>query len=812
MKCKRLFAAILAVAMCAGILAACTPGDSGETNSNSFDFGSSNGFTFSQTDSEGGGESTGTDETPSGASSSSSKQDPVTSNTKPVDAEGMVVAKVQMKNGTPRLMIDGKEVIPTMVSVNVNSTEEGVQTALRQIEKAKKGGVNLVNIGIDVNGVRYVSMYVDKLYKLCKRIYDVNPDAKLILRFAVNNTPQYVNVDDSALATINNGAIACNYCSLASDVWLEGAKKMARSLAQVVMSDEFIKKMVIAYQPAAGDAGEWFGPEYWNGGLDTSASNLSAFRNWLKAKYKNNQALQKAWGDSSVTLSTVQLPHFSDVPGMMGGYSSTEQFIMTDVKNQHMVDYLTYSNYRRAEVISEIGGVIKEETGGNSLVIFLYSYHTEVYNPSSNSFGVNYILESDNVDGFAGPVSYGDRNEGGIGAYMPFASAIAAAGKLWIDEGDYRTVYKTAEGINPVGGNQDGVGDSMPFIKTEAGVMEVLKRQQGKQMVYSTGTWYFDLVERGWFDSQDFWDQAGDLNALQMKYQSFRKENQFDVAIVMDERAMALSGDGSQNVQLLANSRQTIYRSGLSFGYFLIDDVLEGRVNAKLYVMMNPWDISEAEAEKLKKVLHKKGVTTLWMTGAGDTSSTVFNSLTGMKITAKTEGKYSNSIETVSNAATLLPGLKNTEEYSGVGANPLYCVAEESGVTVLGKYATAAGRPVGYAMTTKDGWTSIFYGNANLTFDVLLSAAKKAGACVYVKNQSASDGDVVYANNTLAVLHTKTQGSKTVSFPKGTEAVYEAFSKKWYSGDEVTITAQKETTYYFFYGKKSELQKAGIGK
>lgn len=807
LKAKRILALVLSLVLCLGLCVGC--GSDGKTESdvsdNGFDF--NNDFVFSTSTGNGGSGNNG-----GGGATSTTSVGQGTTTTKPVEVKGMTVAKIEKRNGTPRLIIDGKEVVPTIVSVNVNSTEEGFQTALRQIEKAKNAGINLVNIAIDVGGVRYVDMYVDKLYKVCKRIYDVNPNAKLILRYGIHSTPQYSNVDNSAMGAINNGAIAYNQCSLASEAWLEGAKKMVRALAQVVMSDDFIKKMVIGYQPAAGDAGEWFGPEYWNGGLDTSQNNLNSYRKWLKEKYKSNQALQQAWGDSKVTLSTVQLPDFNDIPGIKGGYAATEQFIMTDVKNQRYVDYLTYTNELRAKVIDALGAAIKAETGGNSLVLVLYGYHTEVYNPSSNSFGLGYLLDSKNIDAFAGPVSYADRNEGGIGAYMSFASAVAAAGKLWIDEGDYRTVYKTAAGINPVGGNQDGVGDSMPFMKSEAGVMEVLKRQQGKQMVYSTGTWYFDLVERGWFDNQKFWNTAAELNALQTKYYSYKTADKFDVAIVMDEQAMALSGDGSQNNQMLAATRQAIYRSGLSFGYFLMDDVLEGRVDAKLYVMLNPWSISESEATKLKSILQKSGKTTLWMTGAGDTSSSVFSSLTGMKFTTKTDGRYSNSIETVSNAASLLPGLKNSTEFSGAGANPLYCVSEESGVTVLGRYSTAAGRPVGYAMVSENGWNSIFYGNANLTFEVLVSAAKKAGACVYVNNNSANDGDVVYANGTLAVLHTKGAGKKTVTFPKGTEAVYEYFTKKWYTGNQLTITATKETTYYFFYGKKADIQKAGIGK
>ena len=795
---KRLSAILLAAALLLSVLSGCAVG-----GDNTFDFGGESDYTFptkaGETTTASGGETTDptapTDKTQGGTTTTPTTQ---TSVEVPSD---MTVAEVKTVNGTPRLFIDGKEVPATLASINMNSTEEGIQTALRTIDKASKAGVHLFNIAIDVAGVRYVSMYVDKLYKLMKRVYDVDPEAKVILRFTVNNTPNYVNVSDAALAQINGGSIGCNYCSLASDIWLAGAVKMASNLAKVVMGDDFIRKMVVGYQPAAGDAGEWFGPEYWNGGMDTSSENLKAYRNWLKKTYKSNQALQEAWGNSEVTLATAQLPDYMDLPGMLGSYSTTGEYLMVSKENQHFVDYLTYTNERRAEVLDAIGAAIKQETGGKSLVVTLYSYHTEVYNPSSNSFGARFLLKSKNVDVLAGPVSYNDRNENGIGASMAFMSAVAAAGKIWIDEGDYRTTFRTADGINPSGGGQDGVGDSIPFIKTDAGVYEVLKRQQGKQMVFSTGTWYFDLVERGWYDNQQFWNIAGELNQLQLNYGKFRKGYKFDVAIVMDEGAMALSGDGTQNQRLLAETREVIYRSGLSFGYFLIDDVLEGRVDAKLYVMLNPWDISSDEATKLKKVLHQKGKTTLWMVGAGDTDAAVFKDLTGMTFKIQQDKKYSNTIETTTGSSL-----------SGVGACPLYTVEEAAGVTVLGRYSSLSGKPVGYAMTAKDGWNSIFLGNTALTLEVLHHAAKLAGANFFVNNTSSMSGDVVYANDSMAVLYATTAGSRTVTFPKGCEAVYEYFTGKWYTGNSVTLNVQSATAYYFFYGKKADIQKAGIGK
>lgn len=135
---------------------------------------------------------------------------------------------------------------------------------------------------------------------------------------------------------------------------------------------------------------------------------------------------------------------------------------MTDPANRIYVDYLDYTNQQRADILNALGRVIKEATGGKSLVSVFNAYHTEVYSAASGSFGARHLIDSPYIDCIAGPVSYEDRNEGGMGAYYTFVNSLALSGKLWIDEGDYRTTFKTAPGSNPTGGGQDGVGTACP--------------------------------------------------------------------------------------------------------------------------------------------------------------------------------------------------------------------------------------------------------------------------------------------------------------------------------------------------------------
>ena len=162
---------------------------------------------------------------------------------------GMTEAKIQQVNGIPRLVIDGKQVQPVLAALNGTASEgENFAAVLRQIQKARDGGVNLLELTIDVSGVRYPDMYVDKLYNLMKKVYDANPAVKVILRFTIWLTPTYMGVPETEVGELNGGSKPYTSCSFASEKAVEGAKKMTRNLCQVVLQDDFLNKMVDVYK------------------------------------------------------------------------------------------------------------------------------------------------------------------------------------------------------------------------------------------------------------------------------------------------------------------------------------------------------------------------------------------------------------------------------------------------------------------------------------------------------------------------------------------------------------------------------------
>lgn len=107
---------------------------------------------------------------------------------------------------------------------------------------------------------------------------------------------------------------------------------------------------------------------------------------------------------------------------------------------------------------------------------------------------------------------------------------------------------------------------------------------------------------QGWFNDQTFWDEVAELSDLYMKYNQVADNAAVDVAFIVDEAGMALDGaHRTVDINLIRESRGPIYKSGLNFGYYLLDDLLDGKVDAKMLVMLSCNSLTDSQLQTLKK-------------------------------------------------------------------------------------------------------------------------------------------------------------------------------------------------------------------
>ena len=86
---------------------------------------------------------------------------------------------------------------------------------------------------------------------------------------------------------------------------------------------------------------------------------------------------------------------------------------------------------------------------------------------------------------------------------------------------------------------------------------------------------------------------------------------------MIDERAMLRLAAGSTVVTGpgVYEVRAQLGRMGAPYGQYLLDDVLAGRVHARLFIMLNAWRLTEQERTTLAERL--RGSTVIWCYAPG---------------------------------------------------------------------------------------------------------------------------------------------------------------------------------------------------
>lgn len=113
---------------------------------------------------------------------------------------------------------------------------------------------------------------------------------------------------------------------------------------------------IIGFKITGGTTYEW---QWWgiNGSTkagDYSSVGLTAFRAWLKERYKTDAALKSAWGDSSVTLATAAVPSIA--------VRSETEFgsILSAGKNRQAIDYELFMGEKKTEAMLYFASLVKK--------------------------------------------------------------------------------------------------------------------------------------------------------------------------------------------------------------------------------------------------------------------------------------------------------------------------------------------------------------------------------------------------------------------------------------------------------------------
>jgi beta-galactosidase len=605
-----------------------------------------------------------------------------------------------------------------------------------QIKLAANAGVNFVSFPVGTPwpkpGAAVDWSVVDEA---CETVLAANPGALLLPRIGMDPPAWWRQAHPDAVMQWEDGHR--DKAVVASPAYRRDAAE--RLAALVAHLEDKYGDHVAGYHPCGQNTGEWFYEDTWQQPLNGYApADLAAWRQWLKLRYGSDAALQREWNDPAAASDSVS------VPAAAARHASPGGIFRDPITERRLVDWAEFQQEAMADCVRELAHAARTASKGKKLVVFFYGYVFEfapVQNGMSTSghYALRRVLDCPDVDVLCSPISYFDRGLGQSAPSMTAAESVALAGKMWLNEDDTHTYLAT--------GNWPGW---QQHVTTAEDSLQELTRNVAQEALRNFATWWMDLGATGWFNDPAMWAQMKRLRALDEPLLKNPTPFRPEVAVIIDERAMLQVAPGGTAVTRpgVYEARAPLGRMGTPYGAYLLDDVEEGRVKAKLYVFLNAWRLSASEREKLLQAT--RGAARLWCYAPGYFEENrplleAMRQLTGFDLRPATTAKALAS----PTAAGLRLGVKKT---FGVDKppRPLFAARDATGEEVLAVYPDGS---AAVALRRGPDGLSVFVGAPGLTSEMLRVVARAAGVHLFTETNCN-----VYANGPFVALHASQPG------------------------------------------------------
>ncbi|MEZ5162799.1 MAG: hypothetical protein R2688_03410 [Fimbriimonadaceae bacterium] len=316
-----------------------------------------------------------------------------------------------------------------------------------------------------------------------------------------------------------------------------------------------------------------------------------------------------------------------------------------------------------------------------------------------------------------------------------------------------------------------------------------------------------DTQGEGWLSSRGIWNRAEKVYDSYVRRQALPATDP-EVAVFVDERSLAYLVDQHAFQVLVQDVRESVLRSGLSVGFYLLSDLghRENFPDSKLYLFLNAWDIRREVRSAIKTKLQKDNKVLFWLYAAGMFESGRENlertrEATGIAL--KPQPFNSSSGTTVLNTKDALCQAMPLEELKkGSGLSPSYfAIPEES--TVLGEY-TQTGLPsmVVREYNEEGKWTSVFLGEPVVTPNLIRALGQMAGCHVW-----SFENDLVHAAAPYVTVHCSGTGPRILTLPDNWTAYNLTTSEMMpVENNACRFTAIDGSTHAFVVGTLGDVQ------
>lgn len=591
----------------------------------------------------------------------------------------------------------------------------------------------------------------------CEQVLRVNPRALLLPRMGVYPPQWWLDRYPGDAMKWEDGER--KMAVPASPQYLRDGAERLRSLVEHLEAK--FGDHVAGYHPCGQNTGEWFYMDTWEKHLNGYApADLAAWHAWLGSKYAGDEALRAAWNDRTASLAS------AEVPSPESRHAAPKGVFRDPKSEKPILDWSAFQQDAMADAVLTFAKAAREASGGRKLVVFFYGYLFEFgsvpQGPAiSGHYALRRVLDSPDIDVLCSPISYSDRGLGQSAPSMTAAESVALAGKMWLNEDDTRTHL--------------AAGSTFPGADAGADTLEdtnrMLLRNVGQAATRHFATWWMDLGSTGWFNDPQIWAEMKRLEAIDAPMLDHPVAYRPEVAAVIDEASLTRIAPGGQVASKPAvyDARAALARSGAPYGQYLIDDVIAGKVDAKLYVVLDAWSLTPERRAGLRRATRGKGVVWCYAPGwfDGDEPSTPsMRELTGFDLRESLAAKAWAEPTDAGRSLGLTRAFGVDRQ-----VRPTFAATDAKAAEILARYPDGS-TAVALREAAGSGF-SLFAGPPGLTSELVRLAARKAGAHLYTEVDCN-----VYANGPFVVLHASQDGRVSLRLPQGRSEIVDALDGK----------------------------------
>ncbi len=519
-------------------------------------------------------------------------------------------------------------------------------------------------------------------------------------------------------------------------------------------------KTVVGYRFLAGYDGQfgWVRNDYGKPPhcLDYSKPMLRRFRSYLKEKYRNVEALRKAWRNKSVTFDNAALP---GIKGRNIDQYKGNPYLLDPAKYQNVIDYRECDNIARGEMINAYAGYLKKSAGKNVLVMAYYPDISESCTGSAgHQRGTETVMSKNLLDSGGGP-SYEARDIGLGNKNNTMLNSFPLNNKIAFTELDHR--------IFPV--MKRNYANNILF-DTARKSLSVLRREFMKQMCFGGGIWTFDMGI-GWYNDPLIAQFVGNANKQFAEILNCQRQPVGMMAIFAGEQPKNVQADARRGAIpkiLLSGTKAAAMHCGIPIGQYQFHDLPKVADKYKIFFFPLAYGLTEIEKKNIE-ALKKNGNLLVFGYGSGYVTGASMNiknieALTGFKLR---ENKSINL--TVNFDAVKHPITKYVKGFMGSAGNKSFQAGlsrfyvNDPQAKPLAYFVSRDGEKLpGIAFKNHGNWQSIYIGTVGLiNHNLLRGIAEFKGENIYNKT-----GDVMFFCKNLIALHASSTGRKTIELPR----------------------------------------------